>query len=72
MVRALMETTKMTRKHFQLIADVLHKTRQELYWRDGAHETIDRLTEEFANELKKTNPCFNKDKFLRACGFTQG
>jgi hypothetical protein len=58
----------MTRKHFKLIADVLREAHSHPLCQG---ETIDRLAEEFADALKHTNPNFKKDKFLRACGFTQ-
>ena len=59
----------MTRKNFKLIAEVLNKTREEL-WPLGS-KTIDRVAEEFADALAKTNPRFDHDKFLAACGFSQ-
>ena len=53
----------MTRKDFQLIADVLK-----------AHGTspmnrcvIQELAVSFANELAKTNPRFNVQRFVNAC-----
>ena len=61
----------MTRKHFKLIADVLHEAHENAMG-SVQHETLDRLTEEFADALKQTNQHFNKDKFLRAAGFSQG
>jgi hypothetical protein len=61
----------MTRKDFKLIAAVLNQAREDLPY-SARHEIIDRLTEEFADALKQTNPLFKKDTFMRAAGFSQG
>jgi hypothetical protein len=54
----------MTRKDFQLIADVI-KAHQD----GGDNDYIIRgLATSFAIELAKTNPRFNKALFLKACG----
>lgn len=53
----------MTRKDFQLIADVL-KGHQD----GGAHDVVIRgLALSFAIELAKTNPRFDKQRFVKAC-----
>jgi hypothetical protein len=58
----------MTRKHFKIIAQILHDARFE-----GLDPlTIDRLIEDFADALKQTNPYFKRDTFMRAAGFSQG
>lgn len=51
------ENAKMTRQHFQLIATVLNNT--------NAPENV-KLA--FAEALAKTNPGFNKERFLVAAG----
>ena len=50
----------MTRKHFQLIADVLA---------DSEITMSDRivLADNFADRLAQTNPNFDRQWFLRAC-----
>ena len=53
----------MTRKDFQLIADVL-RAHQRRTWDD---RTVRGLAMSFAIELAKTNPRFNKELFLKAC-----
>ena len=54
----------MTRKDFQLVADVL-KAHQD----GGDKDNVVRgLAQSFAIELAKTNPRFNKALFLKACG----
>ena len=53
----LMESAKMTRQHFQLIADVLKNT--------NAPENVKTA---FAEALAQTNPGFKKDVFLKAAG----
>lgn len=51
----------MTKKHFQLVADVV----KEINVRK-AHGP--RIAELFADALAATNPLFNREKFLAACG----
>lgn len=57
----------MTRKDFQLIADVLKGL--SLNWgghlNDASHA---RVVEDFADKLASTNPNFDRARFLRACG----
>ena len=53
----------MTRKHFQLIADRITAAREYL-----DPEQADRLACDFAEELARTNPNFDRDRFLTACG----
>ena len=67
----------MTRKDFQLIADVISK--HIAYWEEDAHaEELDSLAS--ANALKdialslgtefiSVNPRFDRKRFLKACGF---
>jgi hypothetical protein len=54
----------MTRKHFQVIAELLRETR--------AYVTSDKrygqLCCEWADELANHNPAFNRHTFLKACG----
>ena len=54
----------MTRKDYKLIAEIL---------RDSLDAIIDDLALEalasnFADELAKDNPRFNRERFLKACG----
>jgi len=53
----------MTRKDFQLIADVLRAHQ------DGsdADHIVRGLAVSFASELAKTNPRFNAQRFIGAC-----
>jgi hypothetical protein len=56
----------MTRKDFELIADVISAVRTET---DGTVDGIlDNLTHKFADVLYGTNPRFNRDRFERAAG----
>lgn len=48
----------MTRKDFQLIADVLHDHKVKAIF------TIDDLAKAFAEKLATTNPRFNEDIFI--------
>jgi len=60
----------MTRKDYQLIAEVLRKTAGTST--DEAREpwpvSLDALALSFAQELKKDNPNFKPALFLKACG----
>ena len=56
----------MTRKDFQLIADVIKATRC-INNVDADDKAIAILTESLAIEFKKANPRFNKELFLKAC-----
>ena len=53
----------MTRKDFQLIADVLKASSTSPVNR----MVINELAVTFASELAKTNPRFNKELFIKAC-----
>ena len=56
----------MTRKDFQLIADVLNN-----YNKPGVgcvqSNLVEALALSFAHELAKTNPRLNKERFVKAC-----
>jgi len=54
---------QMTRKDFQLIADVL-KNADEV----ADQQSIEAMAEMFADELATTNPNFDRARFLTACG----
>lgn len=55
----------MTRKDYELIAGVLKNYLRIDY---GVECVLEELAEEFADVLATTNPLFNRDKFLKACG----
>ena len=64
----------MTRKDFQLIADVIKENANKPLHIDDLRDgetAIEAVTQElayaFANALAKTNPRFNKALFLKAC-----
>ena len=54
----------MTRKDFQLIADVLSKHASDCPI--GADGTVKAIALDFANALQATNPRFNKALFIKA------
>lgn len=54
----------MTRKDYELIAGVIATA-----WHGSADTRAD-LSNRFADELESTNPRFDRDKFLEACGVT--
>lgn len=49
----------MTRKHFKLIADIISKIKNA-----EERKTLARFAE---NELRETNPRFDREKFFKAC-----
>jgi hypothetical protein len=52
----------MTRKDFELIAEVIATS-----WH-GSEETTADLANRMADALEGTNPRFNREMFLTACG----
>lgn len=56
----------MTRKDFELIADIISAVRTET---EGTVDgVLDNLTRKFADVLYGTNPRFDRGRFERACG----
>ena len=69
----------MTRKDFQLIADVIKAQHDQLIARQGRAKwdkpggssgTVRNIARTLADELANTNPRFNKALFLKACGIS--
>jgi len=54
------EYPKLTIQHFEFIAHIINK-----FNKYSAQTNI--LIEIFTDELKKTNPKFNSEKFIKAC-----
>lgn len=54
----------MTRKDFELIAMILRLSREP----QNDTATIEAIAHSFANNLGATNPRFNRETFLAACG----
>ena len=58
----------MTRKDFELIADTIRNLRDASY-ESGVNELQrEMIAKQFAAALRSTNPNFNRDRFVRACG----
>lgn len=55
----------MTKKDYELIADTI----QSVPFDPGALTPKFSVAQAFADALKATNPRFNREKFLKACGF---
>ena len=53
----------LTRATFRLIADTINQS----YTPDDPQKKY--IAQQFADVLAKTNPRFNRDKFMGACGF---
>lgn len=58
-----MTTPRMTRAHFAFIAETLAH-----YTRLGEPLQPANVAHDFARSLASTNPAFNRERFLRACG----
>lgn len=59
----------MQRRHFELIAEVIAERRTvEHNYADVVHDELNRIRTTFADRLASTNPNFNRERFLRACG----
>ena len=64
----------MTRKDYEILASVISDEMKKILsvnntWPKELNATIRELTENLAEKLKLDNQNFNKDKFLKACGF---
>jgi hypothetical protein len=57
---------KMSKAHFELIARVLARHAGPLY--TEGHFTLRVMARDFADELARTNPAFDRERFLKACG----
>lgn len=57
--------SKMTRQHFQLIADTLKASKPS--GDTGAEVTWEGTVLRFADKLAETNPNFHRSQFLQAC-----
>jgi hypothetical protein len=62
-IETMAEGANMSRKDFQLIADVLKASSTS----SENCRVIKELAVSFANELIKTNPRFNTKRFVEAC-----
>lgn len=58
----------MTRQHFALIADVLKDELQHRACGESQRDMVYSVACEFARVLVRTNPNFNRERFLKACG----
>lgn len=60
----------MTRKDFELIADVLRHELEHVACGVDQSDTVNSIAHTFALRLSTTNPNFNRARFLQACGVT--
>lgn len=59
----------MTKKDYILIANVLRVTANRMEWpafQDIPNRFLDMLLDDLCTELKRDNPAFNRDTFLKA------
>jgi len=70
----------MTKKHFKAFADLLESERLLAFTRltaEGkgglpAMNAVEHVAQRMASLLARENPRFDRDKFLTACGLTDG
>lgn len=61
----------MQRRHFKLIAETINALDASApYYGPLSPLEVRKVAFEFAHKLRTTNPNFNHDRFLRACGVT--
>lgn len=65
--RRTMEKLTMQRRHFQLIAEVLHGQMVRYPSDDHSIATWENIAKGFADALQSTNPGFDRLRFLEAC-----
>jgi hypothetical protein len=58
----------MTKKDYELIAGVIAQNQEDFVEGEDGHSLLCILSHQFANELATTNPRFNREIFLKACG----
>lgn len=58
----------MTKKDYELIADVLTTMRYSSGTDNSTEALYKSIVLDFALRLRDTNPKFNPDRFIRACG----
>ncbi len=56
----------MQRRHFELIAEIINSI--PAYDTESGEDARELAAIKFASALRATNPSFNRDRFLRACG----
>ena len=56
----------MTRKDYELIAETIRVAK--ISWKGNNNGLVDDISRDLADALATTNPRFNRDRFLTACG----
>lgn len=59
----------MSKKDYVLIAEVFYAECSEQNFAIGPCASAQRIAENLADKLKAANPAFDRNRFLRACGF---
>lgn len=55
----------MSKQHFELIADTIN----DLFMgHENWQRNLNQVAQKFAEALAETNPNFNQERFLKACG----
>jgi hypothetical protein len=64
----------MTKKDYILIAEVIKQchpvSSMPKEWRNGCESAMSYIARHLADEMKKDNSRFNRERFLNACGVT--
>lgn len=58
----------MQSRHFELIAEAIYSSKPATHWDLNKHAQYEVTVTRMADALSRTNPNFNRAKFLAACG----
>ena len=53
----------LTKKDFKAVAEIIEGNRGQ-----GVEYTLDNIASELANYFAAQNPCFDRERFMQACG----
>lgn len=57
-----------TKKDFEMVAEMLRHQMINPLWTTEQKEVVNALAVKFSNRFAESNPQFNREKFLNACG----
>lgn len=63
-----MRTPKMTRAHFYFIAEAIAEQLDKYPHGSAERSAVREMAYSLARKLRTTNPSFNYDRFVSACG----
>lgn len=57
-----------TKQHYEAIAEIVRERRDSIFRGNRDISDLAILSGHLVNYFAKDNPCFNRDKFIKACG----